>query len=362
MEEAAALLEEARRRRRRATEHWRSYLETRYRLYLYFYYYQRIRSLELRLRAVHAELSPKWRAARREVTPELRKEIELELPRARLIESMVEEEHAVVRRAVYREEWPSLRDLLGIVRWWMTHVHRLKQELKVLITVLCRAKVRLYAVVEGPEEENYPRVFQAFFDVDAKMSEGLIDWNWWLTQKQLEVAKWDMIGEFSWSEWELAPRMIQTELYSFLPPRSLRWLPEPARRARAVFPKWRCKRCGFESEAEIETCPRCGGEVEEVPGEFYALYPKQERPRQPERLREIVRRVRKELGELTIEDIIVGLSHVAPREVPEPQGLFKERLLVVYRGRVQYEAEVNRWIRYYGWREDLEKAKKELAG
>jgi hypothetical protein len=79
------------------------------------------------------------------------------------------------------------------------------------------------------------------------------------------------------------------------------------------------------------------------------------------RLREIMRRLGKAREELTVESVIVGWSSVAPRPTDRPQGLYKQRLLVVYRNRIQYDEEVEEWIRYAGWEEDLKRAMEELG-
>jgi hypothetical protein len=205
---------------------------------------------------------------------------------------------------------------------------RLKAKLK-LLPRLHRVKIRLYAVIQG-EELDYPRVFQAWYDVDAILGpEARIDWDWWLTSKQIEVAKYEMVREFNWEEWEEAPALIQKSLYDYLPPGEAPELPEEAKAAWLPTP--------------------------------YFDYPIIKRGIAETRLREIMRRLGKAREELTVESVIVGWSSVAPRPTDKPQGLYKERLLVVYRNRIQYDEEVEEWIRYAGWEEDLKRAMEELG-
>jgi hypothetical protein len=158
------------------------------------------------------------------------------------------------------------------------------------------------------------------------------------TRKEIEEAKKAMIDEFRGGWLFLTPGLVQTSLYDFLPPPRPEGIPEPIRETKAL------------TTVDGKPC--------------YFIYPKADRPRALSRLKEIISalpiEVRKAAEELTIEDIVWGISSKPLREVKEPEGVLKERLLIIWRDRIQYDSEIGERVEWEGWQEDLEKAKKGL--
>ena len=271
----------------------------------------------------------------------LRREVEARAPRLADRELLT---HAISLKSRERdfltELVPSLREV-DLPRWaeiaedYLSRIERWLGELHRMIALLVRVKVRLYAEIPGVEPD-YPRTFQGWYAVSAMQDPETkrVDLKWWLTVKQIEVARWDFIFEWNWSEKPpVEPGEIQLEITEFLPIEKPKGIPEPE--ARAVY------------------------YVDRVPQ--YFMYPHKEKPRAPRTLAEISERLKKPVVELSVEDIIIGISSVSPVEIKEPEPLVKERLQAIWKGRINYDAEIEEIVPYAGQEEDLERARRELG-
>lgn len=85
------------------------------------------------------------------------------------------------------------------IRYW---IREIRAELPVR---LYRIKIRLYNEVQR-RDETPTGMFQGFFDIDAIInpSTGEVEWEWWLTQQEIRIAKYHMVGYFKgmakWSD------------------------------------------------------------------------------------------------------------------------------------------------------------------
>lgn len=158
-------------------------------------------------------------------------------------------------------------------------------------------------------------VHNCWFDIDAIIDEktGLPKWDWWLTDREIRIAKRDMWAEFNAPEsWQ----PIEGTLLAYME----------------------------ERKGIAHATPE---KVDETPV-FIPRYPKTQPV--PEEFR----------GKFTIEDLIVGLSSVAPKPVTEPEGVFKQKIMVIKEDEINYYREINAWI----WRVPRtvkEEVKKELG-
>lgn len=95
----------------------------------------------------------------------------------------------MVSQQFWQEEIPRLE--LDI----SAEEERLKQK-RAALPRLHRVKIRLYAVREDPERPGYYLTFQGFFDIDAILDAEteLPIWDWWLTTQEIEYAKYHFHG------------------------------------------------------------------------------------------------------------------------------------------------------------------------
>jgi len=238
-------------------------------------------------------------------------------------------------RAPERREYLRIRDVAlpraraSLDRWdrertaIISEIRRLREEIarleaeiarKVVVPVLHRVKIRLYN--EEITSLTPTGTFQGFYDIDAilDLKTGLPKWDWWLTDREIRIAKRDMWSEFnSPRSWE----PIEGTLLAYM---------EERKGIAHATPEY----------------------VDETPV-FKPRYPLGAPV--PEEFR----------GKFTIEDLIVGLSSVKPRPITEPEGVFKERIMVIKEDEINYYKEINEWV----WRAPryvIEEVKKELAG
>jgi len=262
------------------------------------YWEKRIASLEAR----YAELRRiGWRYLR---APERREYLhirDIDLPIAR----------------AYRLRWDTERTtIISEIRHLKSEIARLEAEIahKVVVPVLYRVKIRLYNEEITPESPT--GMFQGWFDIDAILDPktGLPKWDWWLTDREIRIAKRDM-----WAEFNAPPswQPIEGTLLAYM---------EERKGIAHATPEY----------------------VDETPV-FKPRYPLGAPV--PEEFR----------GKFTIEDLIVGLSSVKPTPTTEPEGVFKQKIMVIKEDEINYYKEINAWI----WRVPRtikEEVKKELAG
>ena len=65
----------------------------------------------------------------------------------------------------------------------------------VVVAKLYRIKIRLYNEQRLPTPTG---MFQGLFDIDALINPrtGLVDWHWWLTEREIDIAKYHFVGYF----------------------------------------------------------------------------------------------------------------------------------------------------------------------
>lgn len=176
--------------------------------------------------------------------------------------------------------------------------------------VLVRIKIRLYNESREPTPTGQ---FQTFWDIDAIMDPEteLIDWEYWLTREEIQIAKYHMVGYFKgmgkWREPE------QMTLAYFTDPKGI-----PSRSDIAVY----------------------GKSHKNVPAEFVM-----------------------KAADLTIEELIVGISSVEPEPNHEPtsdnMGCFFERAMIIKDDMVVWDEVRNKWA----WKPtnyQVERVKEEL--
>lgn len=239
----------------------------------------------------------------------------------------------VYLRAPERAEWRRLRDVLiprarERVAYWRTRVERgyteeitpLREKIREaeeelarkIPPILYRVKIRLYN--EEVSKTTPTGQFQGWFDIDAVLDEtGMPKWDWWLTEREIRIAKRDMWAEFN------APES---------------W--PPVEGTLLAYMK--------ETEGIAHATP----EVVDKTPVFKPRYPKGKPV--PEEFR----------GKFTIEELIVGLSSVAPEPTKEPEGVWKEKIMVIKEDEINYYSEINDWV-WHCPRTIKERVKRELG-
>lgn len=176
--------------------------------------------------------------------------------------------------------------------------------------VLVRIKIRLYNESREPTPTGQ---FQTFWDIDAIMDLDyeLIDWEYWLTREEIQIAKYHMVGYFKgMGKWRGPEQM------------TLAYFTDPK---------------GIPSRSEIASY---GKSHKNVPDEF----------------------IRK-AADLTIEELIVGISSVEPEPNLEPtadnMGCFFERAMIIKLDQIVWDEVRNKWV----WKPtnyQVERVKREL--
>jgi hypothetical protein len=142
--------------------------------------------------------------------------------------------------------------------------------------------IRLYNQI-FPQKETPEGTFQGWYQVDAPLTEnGEPNLDYWLTKKEIAIAKLSMYEDFNRPKvWDYT----QTRLSDFISDR------EPKGVAYA--------------DAIVRHQPKYG------PGKVKVNF--------------------------TIKEIVTGISSVAPEEEDVPQGLWRERLMVIKGSEINYD-------------------------
>jgi len=184
--------------------------------------------------------------------------------------------------------------------------------------ILARIKIRIYNEERKPTPEG---MFQGFFEIDALIDPEteLPDWNWWLTRREVEIAKYHMIGYFKgMAKWRTPEQL------------SLAY---------------------FDSPEEIPYAPdKVEYKRKKLTGEPYAKNVPPDFIRRAERL--------------TVGELIVGESSKAPRPNPDPKPenmgvYFEDAYIIDENGLIKWHERRDRWI-YHPTEEDVEKVRREL--
>lgn len=175
---------------------------------------------------------------------------------------------------------------------------------------LYRIKIRLYNEERKPTPTG---MFQGFFDVDALIDPetGLVDWDFWLTKQEINIAKYHFVGYFKgMAKWR-TPNQI-----------TLAYFDEPT---------------GIPYETESPKYKYS----KNVPAEFVA----------------------KAEG-LTVGELIVGESSKEPKPNPEPtaenMGVFVQRFMIIdAKGAIKWDEIRNKWA-YHPTEDMVKRVKEEL--
>jgi hypothetical protein len=161
------------------------------------------------------------------------------------------------------------------------------------MTQLYRVKIRLYNQV-FPTKKTPEGQFQGFFDVDCPLTDlGEPNVDYWLTQKEIKECKKDMHLEFN---------------------QPIVWNPDETKLTYYIEGLSIYGGKGFEGipyRGDIMLNPAKYG-IKQIPKQF--------------------------LGKVTIEDLVVGISTVAPQETDEPRGSYKERLMVLKDDQINWDS------------------------
>ena len=160
---------------------------------------------------------------------------------------------------------------------------------------LHRIKIRLYNMERKPTPEG---MFQGFFDVDAIIDPetGLVDWDWWLTKEEINIAKYHFVGYFKgMAKWRIPDQV------------SLAYFDEPT---------------GVPYETERVKYKYS----KRVPRDFIAR-----------------------AEALTVGELIIGESSVEPKPNPKPtpenMGIYSERFMIIDKyGVIKWDEMRSRWI------------------
>ncbi len=88
------------------------------------------------------------------------------------------------------ERWiMTIRSRFRTIRYWI------KRIIEELPAKLYRIKIRLYNMERRPTPTG---MFQGFYDIDALIhpETGLVNWDWWLTEQEIAIAKYHFVGYF----------------------------------------------------------------------------------------------------------------------------------------------------------------------
>jgi len=160
---------------------------------------------------------------------------------------------------------------------------------------LHRIKVRLYNEERKPTPTG---MFQGLFDVDAIIDPetGLVDWDWWLTKEEINIAKYHFVGYFKgMAKWRTPDQV------------SLAYFDEPT---------------GIPYETERVKYKYS----KKVPIDFIA-----------------------KAEALTVGELIIGESSIEPKPNPEPtpdnMGVYSERFMIIDAdGVIKWDEIRERWI------------------
>jgi len=172
-----------------------------------------------------------------------------------------------------------------------------------------RVKIRLYN--DSISTETPTGQFQGWFDVDTRLKDDFPIFDYWLTVREVEIAKIEMVERFNNP---LAWRPVQGTLLAYLKDTT-----------------------GIQAGEQVVKAPK---------------YPKGKPPPQ------------EYVGEVKIQELIIGLSSKEPVPIvpdKENMGVFLQRLLVIKENTVNYDSgPIMEWI-YRLTDTEFEKVSKEVA-
>jgi len=131
--------------------------------------------------------------------------------------SMVE-----ARRNAIQEQWnmlsgenmaSTIQSIYGTQGYLAKLIAEIEEEIEDVLPQLSRIKVRLYNMARTGRTPQ--GMFQGFFEIDALVDPitGEVDWSWWLTQEQLQEAKYHMVGYFKgMSKWNPPQQVLDSYL------------------------------------------------------------------------------------------------------------------------------------------------------
>lgn len=216
------------------------------------------------------------------------------------------------------EQWRiTIASLRNDIRAEEQRIEAKKEELK-RRRQLNQVKIRLYNMI-APSRDTPVGMFQGFYTIDAMMKRetGEVDWNWWLTRNEILIAKYDMVAYFKgMGKWHY---------------------PEQLGLA------------AFESREEGITSPNALVRYQRKikTGEPYA---KNVSP-------EIISRAER----LSVHDLILGESSIVPKQIPSPQGVRRDRMMIIVDEKVKWDEIFNElWI-YRPTEEEAAKVKEETG-
>lgn len=279
------------------------------RLYEYWFHYWRMYRVywlsDLWLQRVR-----KWK---KEVREWEKPDVEPDLKRAKIIGknvgaiedgiAVVEPEEAetekIARERGWRVRWPTphrtMTSWIGAKRRRLTRIrHWIKEIRRELPRLLHRIKIRLYNMERRPTPTG---MFQGFFDIDALIDPEteLVNWEWWLTQQEIAIAKYHFIGYFKgMAKWR-SPQDVDLAYFD--------------------------ERKGI---AHARNKASYGKYQKNIPPAFIT-----------------------KAQTMTVEELIVGESSKAPEAIPEPKseemGVFVQRFMIIDEEAIRWDEIRNKW-------------------
>jgi hypothetical protein len=301
-----------------------------WRYWLHWYRMRRISWLtELWLQQVHKwkDEIRKWEQPGRKPNLERAKEIrknvkgiESQIPE---VESQQEETEQLARERNWHIRYPrphtTMLSYIAAKRRRLTRIkHWIDEIYKELPAPLYRIKIRLYNM----EHDVTPKgMFQGFFEIDAIIDPEteLVNWKWWLTQEELELAKVHMIGYFKgMNKWH-DPEQLELGFFD--------------------------DKDGIPSRDKMVTYKhtRTGKRLtKNVPPD-----------------------VIEKAQTLTIEELILGESSKVPKPNPEPtldnMGILFQRVMIIKDNQIVWDEMRHKWITPPPTQAQLDRVKEELG-
>lgn len=193
-------------------------------------------------------------------------------------------------------------------------IRKLEEEIKwKVVPGLYRVKIRLYAV---KQRKKYYLTFQGFFDVDAILNPetGLPVWSWWLTQQEIQFAKYHFHGY--WKGGVKRPKPFRVD---------------------EIEQAYLTETGGISLKEDLEKTPTFKY-TKDVPEEYQRL-----------------------ARTMTLREIIVGISNIRPRPTDLPEGVFFEYAMIIDEtGNIKWMDKRDKWV----WKptdDIIRKVKEELG-
>lgn len=301
-----------------------------WRYWLHWYRMRRISWLtELWLQQVHEwkDEIKKWERPGQRLDLErakaIRKDVKAIEEQIPDVERIQDETEKIARERNWRIRYPRPhRTMVSYIAAKRRRLTRIKYWIKEIYielpAPLYRIKIRLYNMERAPTPAG---MFQGFFDIDAIIDPEteLVDWKWWLTRQEVEIAKYHMVGYFKgMAKWS-----------------------SPGQMKLAYFDE----KAGIPGEDERVTYKR------KKSGDRYAKH--------------VPTSIIAKAEALTVKELILGESSKVPEPNPEPtsdnMGVFSQRFMVITdEGVIKWDEIRNRWL-YHPTEETVEKVKEELG-